>query len=121
MAKQRTTTATGRAGDTTATATVTVTTPGPAKPAPSAKAKPPESHGGTFVLGLLLGGAAGALYGLLNAPNRGADSRAGLAGIWQDAVELTAEGLAEADNRVRSRLAGEPPLAAAGDGATTFG
>ena len=117
MAKQRTKGSPGGTGTGTRQATVETT------PAPVAPARPrrKESYGGTFVVGLLLGGAAGAAYGLLNAPSRGADSRAGLAGLWQDALELVAEGLSEADNRVRSRLAGEEPLVAAGDGATTFG
>lgn len=117
MAKQRTKGSPGGTGTGTRQATVETT------PAPVAPARPrrKESYGGTFVVGLLLGGAAGAAYGLLNAPSRGADSRAGLAGLWQDALELIAEGISEADNRVRSRLAGEEPLVAAGDGATTFG
>ena len=117
MAKQRTKGSPGGTGTGTRQATVETT------PAPVAPARPrrKESYGGTFVVGLLLGGAAGAAYGLLNAPSRGADSRVGLAGLWQDALELIAEGISEADNRVRSRLAGEEPLVAAGDGATTFG
>lgn len=117
MAKQRTKGTPGGTGTGTRQATVETA------PAPAAPARPrrKESYGGTFVVGLLLGGAAGAAYGLLNAPSRGADSRSGLAGLWQDALELFAEGISEADNRVRSRLAGEEPLVAAGDGATTFG
>ena len=117
MAKRRTKGTPDGTGTGTGQATVETT------PAPGAPARPrrKESYGGAFACGLLLGGAAGAAYGLLNAPSRGADSRAGLAGLWQDALELVAEGLSEADNRVRSRLAGEEPLVAAGDGATTFG
>ena len=117
MAKQRTKGPPGGTGTGTRQATVEPTS---ATLAPG-RAGRKEWYGGTLVVYILLGGAAGAAYGLLNAPSRGADSRAGLAGLWQDALELIAEGISEADNRVRSRLAGEEPLVAAGDGATTFG
>ena len=68
-----------------------------------------ERQTAAFVAGIVMGGAAGVAYGWLNAPGRGADARASVGEIWNDLLELSAEAIADADNRVRSRLTGEEP------------
>ncbi|HET7095705.1 MAG TPA: hypothetical protein VFI22_19590 [Thermomicrobiales bacterium] len=68
-----------------------------------------ERHTAALVVGIVAGGAAGMAYGWLNVPGRGADARAAVGEIWNDMLELSAEAIADADNRVRSRLTGEEP------------
>jgi hypothetical protein len=68
-----------------------------------------ERHTAALVAGIVMGGAAGMAYGWLNAPGRGADARAAVGEIWDDLLELSAEAIADADNRIRSRLQGEEP------------
>lgn len=71
-----------------------------------------DRHTAALVAGLLIGGATGAVYGLLNAPRPGAATRAALEAGWNDLLELTAEGIAALDNRVRARLVDLPAPAA---------
>ena len=66
-----------------------------------------ERHTVAFVIGAALGGAIGAVYGLMNAPRPGADTRANLTERWHDVGERTAEEIAHLDTEVRARIAPE--------------
>jgi gas vesicle protein len=66
-----------------------------------------ERHTVAFVIGAALGGAIGALYGLMNAPRPGADTRANLTERWHDVGERTAQEIANLDSEVRDRIAPE--------------
>ena len=66
-----------------------------------------ERHTVAFVIGAALGGAIGAVYGLINAPRPGADTRASLTERWHDVGERTAEELANLETEVRGRIAPE--------------
>jgi gas vesicle protein len=71
----------------------------------SAMAK--ERHTVAFVLGAAIGGAIGAVFGLLNAPRPGTEARADLTERWHDVEERTAEGIANLESDVRERIAPE--------------
>jgi gas vesicle protein len=76
-----------------------------------------ERHTVAFVLGAALGGAAGAVFGLMNAPRPGADTRADLTERWHDVEERAAQEIANLETEVRDRVAPEEP-ARGGLGAT---
>ncbi len=76
-----------------------------------------ERHTVAFVVGAALGGAIGAIYGLMNAPRPGADTRADLTERWHDVEERTAQEIAELETDVRERFAPDSP-AQGGIGAT---
>jgi len=64
-----------------------------------------ERHPIAFVVGAALGGAAGAIYGLMNAPRPGADTRADLTERWHDVEERTAQEIANLETDMRDRFA----------------
>jgi gas vesicle protein len=66
-----------------------------------------ERHTVAFVIGAALGGAVGAIYGLLNAPRPGAATRAELTERWHDVEERTAQEIAQVEQEVRERIAPE--------------
>ncbi|MBW3631815.1 MAG: YtxH domain-containing protein [Chloroflexi bacterium] len=66
-----------------------------------------ERHTVAFVIGAALGGAIGAVYGLVNAPRPGADTRAGLTERWHDVSERAAAETTNLDTDVRTRIAPE--------------
>lgn len=66
-----------------------------------------ERHTIAFVIGAALGGAVGAIYGLMNAPRAGADTRAGLTERWHDVGERTAQEIANLETEMRGRIAPE--------------
>jgi gas vesicle protein len=66
-----------------------------------------DRHTVAFVIGAAVGGAIGAVYGLMNAPRPGVDTRANLTERWHDVVEGTAEEIANLDTEVRDRIAPE--------------
>ena len=63
-----------------------------------------ERHPVAFLLGAAVGGAIGAVYGLLNARRPGAETRADLTERWHDVEEQTAQGIAQAESELRDRL-----------------
>src|SRR3712207_4374635 len=66
-----------------------------------------ERHTVAFVIGAALGGAVGAIYGLMNAPRPGAQTRADLTERWHDVSERTAQEIANLETEVRDRVAPE--------------
>jgi gas vesicle protein len=66
-----------------------------------------ERHAVAFVLGAALGGAVGAIYGLMNAPRPGIDTRVNLTERWHDVEERTAQEIANLETEVRDRIATE--------------
>lgn len=66
-----------------------------------------ERHAVAFVFGAALGGAIGAVYGLLNAPRAGIETRVELTERWHDVEQRTAEELADLESDVRDRIATE--------------
>lgn len=66
-----------------------------------------ERHAVAFVLGAAIGGAIGAVVGLLNAPRPGIDTRTDLTERWHDVEERTAEEIVNLESGVRERLASE--------------
>ena len=54
-----------------------------------------ERHPVAFLMGAAIGGAVGAVYGLLNAPRAGAETRSGLTERWHDVEERTEQGIAD--------------------------
>jgi gas vesicle protein len=66
-----------------------------------------ERHTMAFVVGAALGGAIGAVYGLMNAPRPGADTRADLTERWHDVGERTAQEISNFETEVRDRVAPE--------------
>jgi gas vesicle protein len=68
-----------------------------------------------FVIGAAVGGAIGAIYGLMNAPRPGVDTRANLTERWHDVEERAAEEFANLESEVRDRFAADsPPRGGAG-------
>ncbi len=63
-----------------------------------------ERHDAAFMVGALVGGVVGGLYGLFTAPQAGARTRADLARRWDDLAEQGAQAIAAADGRVRDAL-----------------
>ena len=68
-----------------------------------------ERHTVAFVLGAALGGAIGAIFGLMNAPRPGAETRADLTERWHDVEERTAQEIANLETEVRDRVATDVP------------
>lgn len=66
-----------------------------------------ERHAVAFVMGAAIGGAIGAVYGLLNAPRAGDETRATLTERWHDVEERTAQEIANLETEVRDRVATE--------------
>lgn len=66
-----------------------------------------ERHAVAFVIGAAIGGAVGALYGLLNAPRPGIETRIDLTERWHDVEERTAQEIANLETEVRDRIATE--------------
>jgi len=66
-----------------------------------------ERHAVAFVIGAAIGGAIGAIYGLLNAPRPGIDTRVDLTERWHDVGERTAHEIANLETEARDRLATE--------------
>lgn len=66
-----------------------------------------ERHAVAFVLGAAIGGAIGAVAGLLNAPRPGIETRTDLTERWHDVEERTAEEITTFESGVRERLASE--------------
>ena len=66
-----------------------------------------ERHTVAFVVGAALGGAVGAIYGLMKAPRPGAQTRADLTERWHDVGERTAQEIANLETEVRDRVAPE--------------
>ncbi len=70
-------------------------------------AKYQEDHSVAFVVGAILGGAVGAIFGLMKAPRPGAETRFDLKERWHDVEELAAEEFVNIETEVRERLASE--------------
>ena len=70
-------------------------------------AKQQDDHSVAFVVGALIGGTVGAIYGLLKAPRPGVETRFDLTERWHDVEELAAEELVNIETEVRDRLASE--------------
>jgi gas vesicle protein len=66
-----------------------------------------ERHSTAFLVGAILGGAVGAVLGLMKAPRPGAETRFDLTERWHDVEELAAEELVNIETEVRDRLASE--------------
>jgi gas vesicle protein len=66
-----------------------------------------ERHAVAFVVGAALGGAIGAVYGLLNAPRPGFETRIDLTERWHDVEERTAHEIANLESEVRDRIPAE--------------
>lgn len=66
-----------------------------------------ERHAIAFVVGAALGGAIGAVYGLLNAPRPGIEARIDLTERWHDVEERTAQEMTNLETEVRDRVASE--------------
>ena len=66
-----------------------------------------ERHAVAFVLGAAVGGAIGAIYGLLNAPRAGIETRIDLTERWHDVEQRTAQEIAGLESDVRDRIASE--------------
>ena len=66
-----------------------------------------ERHTVAFVSGAALGGVIGAVYGLMNAPRPGAQTRVDLTERWHDVSERTAQEIAHLETEVRDRVAPE--------------
>jgi gas vesicle protein len=69
--------------------------------------KEKERHTVAFIIGAALGGAIGAVYGLMNAPRPGAVTRANLTERWHDVGERTAQEIANLETEMRGRIAPE--------------
>jgi len=63
-----------------------------------------ERHDAAFIVGALIGGVGGGLYGLWTAPQSGARTRADLAHRWDELSERAAQAVAEADAEIRAAL-----------------
>lgn len=66
-----------------------------------------EEHSTAFLVGAILGGAVGAVLGLMKAQRPGAETRFDLSERWHDVEELAAEELVNIETEVRDRLASE--------------
>lgn len=69
-----------------------------------------ERHPVAFMLGAAVGGAIGAVFGLLNAPRPGEETRLSLTERWHDVEERTAEGIAQVETEVRERVGLDRPV-----------
>lgn len=64
-----------------------------------------ETHGTAFAIGAALGGAAGALWGLLNAPRPTGPSGSGFADVLERAADRLVVSAADAEITARTWLA----------------
>ena len=60
-----------------------------------------ERHPVAFMVGAILGGAAGAIFGLMNAPRPGPETWADLTERWHDVEERAAQEIAHLESEVR--------------------
>ncbi len=63
-----------------------------------------ERHPVAFLLGAAVGGAVGAVYGLLNAPRAGTETRSGLTERWHEIEDRTEQSIAEIESQVNERV-----------------
>ena len=63
-----------------------------------------ERHPVAFLLGAAIGGAVGAVYGLLNAPRSGAETREDLTERWHEIEDRTEQSIAEIETQVSERV-----------------
>ena len=63
-----------------------------------------ERHPVAFLLGAAVGGAVGAIYGLMNAPRAGVETRAGLTERWHEIEDRTEQGIVEMESEVNTRV-----------------
>ena len=63
-----------------------------------------EQYPVAFLLGAAVGGAVGAIYGLLKAPRAGAETRAGLTERWHQIEDQTEQSIAEIESQVNERV-----------------
>jgi len=63
-----------------------------------------ERHPVAFLMGAAIGGAVGAIYGLLNAPRAGAETRSGLTERWHEIEDQTEQSIAEIESQVNERV-----------------
>jgi gas vesicle protein len=68
-----------------------------------------ERHTVAFIFGAALGGAIGAVFGLMNAPRPGSETRADLTERWHDVEERAAQEVANLETEVRDRVVPETP------------
>ena len=68
-----------------------------------------ERHTVAFVVGAALGGAVGAVVGLMNAPRPGLETRAELTERWHDVEERAAQEIANLETEVRDRVTPDNP------------
>ncbi len=68
-----------------------------------------DRHTVAFVAGAAIGGAIGAIVGLMNAPRPGTETRADLTERWHDVEERTAQEIANLETEVRDRVAQDTP------------
>ncbi len=64
-----------------------------------------ERHGAAFVTGAMLGGVAGAVWGLLNATTTGAEARVALGQAAEETLDRLLQAAADAEVSVREWLA----------------
>jgi gas vesicle protein len=75
-----------------------------------------ERHTVAFLVGAALGGAAGAIYGLLHAPRPGEVTIAELTERWHEIEDRAAEEIAVVESEVRERVGFDrPPAGGAAD------
>jgi gas vesicle protein len=63
-----------------------------------------ERHPVAFLLGAAIGGAVGAVYGLLNAPRPGTETRSGLTERWHEIEDRTEQSIVEIESQVSERV-----------------
>jgi gas vesicle protein len=63
-----------------------------------------ERHPVAFLLGAAIGGAVGAVYGLLNAPRAGIETRADVTERWHQLEDQTEQSVAEIETQVTERV-----------------
>ena len=63
-----------------------------------------ERHPVAFLLGAAIGGAVGAVYGLLNAPRAGVTTRADLTERWHQIEDRTEQSIAEVESQMSERI-----------------
>ena len=75
-----------------------------------------ERHAVAFVLGAAIGGAIGAVYGLLHAPRTGIETRIDLTERWHDVEERTAHEIADLQWDFRRSLESAARIVEVGEG-----
>jgi gas vesicle protein len=69
-----------------------------------------DRHVVAFLVGAALGGAAGAVYGLLHAPGRGDELWAAWTERWQEVGDLAADAMARREAAEIDRLVVDRPM-----------